>query len=540
MPASSTRPPTSCGCWKRIEALGFDWISVWDHFYGATASPTTPRASRRWRCTPRWPARPSGSSAARWCTRSATATRRCWPRRSRPSTSSPAAAQRWASAPGGPRSSTSAYGIDFPSIGTRMDQLEEGIAVLRGLLARRPRRRSRGSGSRRRRARNEPRPVQAKLPIWVGGGGEKRTLRIAARYADGWNVPFVDPPTFAAKRDVLHRHCADVGRDPAEIRCAVNVGLAWTDDSLHQQFGTRRPRARPGVLGGSVDEVVERIGEYVPPAPTRSNLALRVPFDVDALEQFSEAMSLPPEPVASTVGETPSHSSTGRLGRTARDAGCDHWQPDVAESCASGLRTRRGTANRALHHALELLELGGGIDGVAPGESALHLVLVTSICLWIVWVTRSGFLTSVKRCWPCSEPDSISRSPAPASARSIDWPKCTLSTRSSGISMPALAITPWRKITRSLVTTKSVVSAAHVPAQQPQRAEHDAARRPSPPPSASRRRHDDGEGDRRHQYHRRFDQLPPVRVEIEDDRLVVVQQLARIRHGIDRTGALLG
>ena len=49
-------------------------------------------------------------------------------------------------------------------------------------------------------ARCEPKPVQAELPIWIGGSGEKRTLRIAARYADGWNVPFVSPETFAHKR----------------------------------------------------------------------------------------------------------------------------------------------------------------------------------------------------------------------------------------------------------------------------------------------------------------------------------------------------
>ena len=48
-------------------------------------------------------------------------------------------------------------------------------------------------------ARCEPKPVQAELPIWVGGGGEKRTLRIVAKYADGWNIPFVAPETFAAR-----------------------------------------------------------------------------------------------------------------------------------------------------------------------------------------------------------------------------------------------------------------------------------------------------------------------------------------------------
>jgi len=172
-----------------------------------------------------------------------------------------------------------------------MDQLEEGIAILRGLL-RDDETTFEGSWFSTTRARNEPRPIQDALPIWVGGSGERRTLRIAARFADGWNVPFVDPATFAAKRDVLHRHCADVGRDPAEILCAVNLGLAWTDDSLRHQFGPMADRVRPGVLGGSIEQVLDRIGEYVSAGADQVNLALRAPFDVDALEQFSESLHL--------------------------------------------------------------------------------------------------------------------------------------------------------------------------------------------------------------------------------------------------------
>ena len=184
-----------------------------------------------------------------------------------------------------------AYGIDFPSVGTRMNQLEEGIAIIRGLL-RDEETTFEGTWFSTHAARNEPRPIQDAVPIWVGGSGEKRTLRIAARFADGWNVPFVSPETFAAKRQVLYRHCEDVGRDPAEIMCAVNVGLAWTEDSLRQQFGTIADFVRPGVLSGSVDQVVERIGEYVDAGADQVNLALRAPFDVDALEQFSASMKL--------------------------------------------------------------------------------------------------------------------------------------------------------------------------------------------------------------------------------------------------------
>ena len=102
----------------------------------------------------------------------------------------------------------------------------------------------------------------------------------------------MSPETFGHKRDVLHEHCAAVGRDPAEIVCAVNVGLAWSEESLRQQFGAIADCVRPGVLGGSVDEVVDRIGEYVAAGADQVNLALRAPFDLDALERFAADVGL--------------------------------------------------------------------------------------------------------------------------------------------------------------------------------------------------------------------------------------------------------
>ena len=68
-------------------------------------------------------------------------------------------------------------------------------------------------------ARCEPKPVQRPRPPFViGGAGEKRTLRIAARFADQWNLPAATPEVLAHKIEVLHGHCADVGRDPARSR----------------------------------------------------------------------------------------------------------------------------------------------------------------------------------------------------------------------------------------------------------------------------------------------------------------------------------
>jgi F420-dependent oxidoreductase-like protein len=277
--------------WRRIEALGFDWISIWDHFYGATGKPDDAECfeavamhaalaleTSRVECGSlvysigyRHPAvlakaitaidHLSGGRAAMGL------------------------GAGWAEV------EYAAYGIDFPSTGTRLDQLEEGAAVVRGLLHDEVTSFT-GTWFTVTDARNEPRPVQAKLPIWIGGQGEKRTLRIAAQFADGWNVPFVSPETFARKRDVLHEHCAAVGRDPAEIRCAVNVGLAWTEESLLHQFGAIADLVRPGVLGGSIDAVVSRIGEFVAAGADQVNLALRAPFDVDALDKFASALQL--------------------------------------------------------------------------------------------------------------------------------------------------------------------------------------------------------------------------------------------------------
>ena len=65
-----------------------------------------------------------------------------------------------------------------------------------------------------------PRPVQKRLPMMIGGGGERKTLRIVAGYADIWNV-FGMPDTVAHKDEVLRAHCADLGRDPATIERSV-------------------------------------------------------------------------------------------------------------------------------------------------------------------------------------------------------------------------------------------------------------------------------------------------------------------------------
>jgi F420-dependent oxidoreductase-like protein len=277
--------------WRRVEDLGYGWISVWDHFYGATGKPDDAMCLEA-----------VAMHAALACS---TTRVRCGSLVYSIGYRHPAVLAKAITAidqlsggradmgigAGWALVEYNAYGIDFPDVKTRMDQLEEGIQCLRGLLhdditsfA--------GTHFTLTEARNEPRPVQAKLPIWIGGGGEKRTLKIAARYADGWNVPFIAPPTFAAKNAVLNTHCDTVGRDPALIKRAINVGLAYTEESLQQQFGGIAEFVRPGVLTGSDDQILTTIGAYVDAGADQVNIALRAPFDLDALERLSVALKL--------------------------------------------------------------------------------------------------------------------------------------------------------------------------------------------------------------------------------------------------------
>lgn len=111
-----------------------------------------------------------------------------------------------------------AYGLGFPPIRDRLDLVEAAIETLRAIWApgTKP---HEGTRIALPETTGYPRPV-GDLPIIVGGKGERRTLRVAARLADGCNVPS-DPTLLPHRIDVLHQHCRDVGRDPAEVAVTV-------------------------------------------------------------------------------------------------------------------------------------------------------------------------------------------------------------------------------------------------------------------------------------------------------------------------------
>jgi F420-dependent oxidoreductase-like protein len=128
-----------------------------------------------------------------------------------------------------------ALGIRLPPLKERFDQFEEGVEVVVKLLSE-ERASFQGRHFTLTNAWCEPKPVQRPHPpIAIGGNGERRTLRIVARFAQHWNSTLGDVAAWQAKCAVLDRHCADVGRDPAEIERSVNVRLAAGTDPRELQ-----------------------------------------------------------------------------------------------------------------------------------------------------------------------------------------------------------------------------------------------------------------------------------------------------------------
>jgi alkanesulfonate monooxygenase SsuD/methylene tetrahydromethanopterin reductase-like flavin-dependent oxidoreductase (luciferase family) len=162
-----------------------------------------------------------------------------------------------------------AYGWDFPSMKERSDRLEEACGLIRALLRSDGPVDFNGRYYKLDRAPFAPRAGgSSRIPIMVGGGGEKRTLRTLARYGDILNVGGT-PEQFAAKIDVLNRHCVDVGRDPAEITRTAFIVLALQDDEvkaerLRRLFAPQVPeesRQRDMAIGRA-EQVVAVLDRY--------------------------------------------------------------------------------------------------------------------------------------------------------------------------------------------------------------------------------------------------------------------------------------
>ena len=180
-----------------------------------------------------------------------------------------------------------AYGYDFDSPKVRSDRLEEGIQALRLLFTEEVSNFS-GDHFSLSEAKLYPRPVQPRIPIVVGGRGEQRTLRTAARYADGWNVPYINVEEFERLSGVLDSWCEREGRDPAELERSVNLHMHMAATAGDSERVERERGSVPGAVSGTAQRAIETIKTYEEAGAGRVSIAIRPPVDWDALQAFVE------------------------------------------------------------------------------------------------------------------------------------------------------------------------------------------------------------------------------------------------------------
>lgn len=185
------------------------------------------------------------------------------------------------------------YGIPFGTDGQRLALLDEACTVIRSLFDDETTT-FEGEHVTVHDAVLWPKPVQKRLPILIGGGGERKTLRIVARHADLWNA-FGTPDVVRRKLEILRTHCAAVSRDPATIAVTVNVGVIVRDTA----DGVRaRLRAIGPVAGfpdysasnepyGSPDVVAARLADYVAAGVSEIIAVIPAPYDRETIERLA-------------------------------------------------------------------------------------------------------------------------------------------------------------------------------------------------------------------------------------------------------------
>jgi F420-dependent oxidoreductase-like protein len=190
-----------------------------------------------------------------------------------------------------------AYGWEFPPVGERYELLEDALRMLPVMW---------GKGSAPFKGARisvpetmcYPRPLQDKVPIIVGGGGERRTLRLAAQYADGANV-MGDLATVSRKAKVLRDHCAGAGRDPEDVALShlSTVLVAGDDRELDAMVDRLRPRRTDpakfarSVHGGTVADHIGRFRQLAEAGVKEVMVRLADPLDDVGMERISAVIS---------------------------------------------------------------------------------------------------------------------------------------------------------------------------------------------------------------------------------------------------------
>ena len=186
------------------------------------------------------------------------------------------------------------YGFEFPRVGERMDRLDEALTIIEAMFTK-DRPSFDGRHYRIHEAYNAPKPVQpGGPPILIGGGGEQRTLRIAAKYADMTHWFPLGFEVLQHKTEVLEGYCADINRDPTEIeRTMATPAIVARDEAAKEaMLASLPPERRPFVKGGTPKQAAEVIRTYVDAGFTGFTFNNTVYKTTDQIARIGEVLQL--------------------------------------------------------------------------------------------------------------------------------------------------------------------------------------------------------------------------------------------------------
>jgi F420-dependent oxidoreductase-like protein len=188
-----------------------------------------------------------------------------------------------------------AYGFAFPELARRFEMLEEHLQIVRAMFTQ-ERASFAGRHFRVECAYNNPKPIRGDIPILVGGSGERKTLRLVARYADGCNL-FGDAERLRHLIGVLERHCEDVGRDPAQItKTSMGiVAIGRTHEAAQAKVQAMREAGLPperldAVIAGDPDTVAERVASLREAGIEGFTLSLPDVHELESVELVGRAL----------------------------------------------------------------------------------------------------------------------------------------------------------------------------------------------------------------------------------------------------------
>ncbi len=185
-----------------------------------------------------------------------------------------------------------AYGIDLGTPGERSRRFAEAAKIVRALLDG-ERVTYEGKYFKLTDAVLNTRPIQKRLPIMIGGAGEQKTLRTTAKYADMWHT-FGTPEIMKHKIEVLHGHCADVGRDPKEVEIWGGQWICVRDDAeearqVLDEIRTHHPPMNPpNAIVGDPDEVAKKLKEHYDVGVRGFIVGFAYPYDTVTIERLAK------------------------------------------------------------------------------------------------------------------------------------------------------------------------------------------------------------------------------------------------------------